>query len=114
MARSAAKGLADAGTGVSASAAVTIANPASRPRTPPMRDMTTDSTRNCPTMSPLVAPSARLVPISRVRSVTLTSMMFMMPIPPTSSEMAAMPMVTTAAPPMILFIESSMACWLVM
>ena len=29
-------------------------------------------------------------PISRVRSVTLTSMMFMMPMPPTSSETAAM------------------------
>ncbi len=30
------------------------------------------------------------MPISRVRSVTETSMMFMMPIPPTSSEMPAM------------------------
>ena len=29
------------------------------------------------------------MPISRVRSVTLTSMMFMMPMPPTSSEMPA-------------------------
>ena len=31
------------------------------------------------------------MPISRVRSVTVTSMMFMMPMPPTSREMAAMP-----------------------
>ena len=31
------------------------------------------------------------MPISRVRSLTLTSMMFMMPMPPTSSEIAAMP-----------------------
>ena len=31
------------------------------------------------------------MPISRVRSVTETSMMFMMPTPPTTSEMAAMP-----------------------
>ncbi len=30
-------------------------------------------------------------PISRVRSVTLTSMMFMMPMPPTSSDTAAIP-----------------------
>ena len=30
-----------------------------------------------------VAPSAMRMPISRVRSVTLTSMMFMMPMPPT-------------------------------
>jgi hypothetical protein len=31
------------------------------------------------------------MPISRVRSVTETSMMFMMPMPPTISETAAMP-----------------------
>ena len=38
-----------------------------------------------------VAPSAFLTPISRVRSVTDTSMMFMMPIPPTSRLTAAIP-----------------------
>ena len=32
---------------------------------------------------------AMRMPISRVRSVTETSMMFMMPMPPTSSEMLA-------------------------
>ena len=37
-----------------------------------------------------VAPSALRSPISRIRSVTETSMMFMTPIPPTSNEMAAM------------------------
>ena len=35
------------------------------------------------------APTAIRIPISRVRSVTLTSMMFMMPMPPTSRETAA-------------------------
>jgi hypothetical protein len=35
------------------------------------------------------APTAMRVPISRVRSVTLTSMMFMIPMPPTSSDTAA-------------------------
>ena len=40
-------------------------------------------------MWPRLAPSARRMPISRVRSVTLASMMFMMPIPPTNSEIAA-------------------------
>ena len=35
------------------------------------------------------APIALRMPISRVRSVTLTSMMFITPIPPTSSEIAA-------------------------
>ena len=37
------------------------------------------------------APMARRTPISRVRSVTETSMMFMMPMPPTTSETAATP-----------------------
>ena len=40
-------------------------------------------------MSPRRAPIALRMPISRVRSVTLTSMMFITPIPPTSSEIAA-------------------------
>ena len=40
-------------------------------------------------MSERLAPTALRIPISRVRSVTLTSMMFMTPIPPTSSEIAA-------------------------
>ena len=37
-----------------------------------------------------VAPSALRTPISRVRSVTETSMMFMMPMPPTTRLTAAM------------------------
>ena len=37
-----------------------------------------------------LAPMARRMPISRVRSVTEASMMFMMPMPPTSRLMAAM------------------------
>ena len=41
-------------------------------------------------MSRCRAPIARRMPISRVRSVTDTSMMFMMPMPPTSSDTAAM------------------------
>jgi len=36
--------------------------------------------------SPGVAPMDMRMPISRVRSVTETSMMFMMPMPPTSSD----------------------------
>ena len=35
------------------------------------------------------APVAMRTPISRTRSVTLTSMMFITPMPPTSSEIAA-------------------------
>ena len=37
----------------------------------------------------ILAPVAMRMPISRVRSVTLTSMMFITPMPPTSSEIAA-------------------------
>ena len=40
--------------------------------------------------STLVAPMALRMPISRMRSVMLASMMFMMPMPPTSRLMAAM------------------------
>jgi hypothetical protein len=51
--------------------------------------------RNWVRISPFVAPMARRMPISRVRSETLASMMFMMPMPPTSREMPAIePMIT--------------------
>ncbi len=40
-------------------------------------------------ISPGSAPTAMRNPISRVRSVTETSIMFMMPIPPTTSEIMA-------------------------
>ena len=40
-------------------------------------------------MWPALAPTAIRRPISRVRSVTETSMMFMIPTPPTTSEMVA-------------------------
>ena len=59
--------------------------------TPPSTDSTTASTRNWASTSPGWAPIARRMPISRVRSVTLTSMMFMIPMPPTTSETAATP-----------------------
>ena len=51
--------------------------------------MTMLSTRNCVSTSEPRAPMAMRMPISRVRSVTETSMMFMMPMPPTSSEIEA-------------------------
>ena len=56
---------------------------------PPTRHRATASTRNCRRMSLASAPTAIRRPISRVRSVTDTSMMFMIPTPPTSSETAA-------------------------
>ena len=59
------------------------------PSSPPKDDRTTASTRNCIKTSRSSAPMARRMPISRVRSVTETSMMFMMPMPPTRRLTAA-------------------------
>ena len=47
------------------------------------------SATNWITMSDRPAPIALRMPISRVRSVTVTSMMFMTPMPPTSRLIAA-------------------------
>ena len=47
------------------------------------------SIRNWRSTSDARAPTAMRRPISRVRSVTDTIMMFMMPTPPTTSEMSA-------------------------
>ena len=52
------------------------------------------SSRNWRTMSHCRAPTARRTPISRVRSSTEASMMFMMPMPPTSSEIDASATIT--------------------
>ena len=57
---------------------------------PPSRLMTTLSTRNCVRTSEPRAPIAMRMPISRVRSLTETSMMFMMPMPPTIRDTDAM------------------------
>ena len=49
------------------------------------------SVRNCMIISELRAHIDRRIPISRVRSETETSMIFIIPIPPTRSEIAAIP-----------------------
>src|SRR6266702_3244118 len=59
------------------------------PITPPTELSVTASIKNCVRMSFPRAPTAMRTPISRVRSVTLTSMMFMMPIPPTTRDTPA-------------------------
>ena len=64
--------------------------PITSPMIPPMRQMMTASTKNCALMEEFLAPNAFLVPISLVRSVTLTSIMFMTPMPPTKRAMPAM------------------------
>ena len=60
------------------------------PMMPPRAEVTPASTTKRARITRSLAPSALRMPISRVRSVTETIMMFMMPMPPTSSEMAAM------------------------
>ena len=68
------------------------------PITPPKIDSTTDSVSICVMMSALRAPSALRSPISRVRSLTTISMMFMMTMPPTTSERPTTPMSTAKMP----------------
>ena len=73
---------------------------------------TVASATNWKRMSRRFAPMAFRMPISRVRSVTDTSMIFMIPMPPTSRDMPAiMPKKTTR-----VFVVSSrvsmVLCWL--
>ena len=70
-------------------------SPTAVPMTPPNAETVEASRRNWMTMVRRRAPSARRTPISRVRSRTLTSMMFMMPMPPT---MRVMTPTATATP----------------
>ena len=63
--------------------------PKAIPKTPPTSVRQTDSSRNCRVMSRRRAPSAFRRPISRIHSVTFVSIMFMIPIPPTTSEIEA-------------------------
>jgi len=65
------------------------------PSAPPKLDRITDSTRNWRRMSRLRAPSAFRTPISRMRSVTETSMMFITTMPPTTRLIAVTRIVTT-------------------
>src|SRR5205807_807803 len=74
-----------------------IANPIKPPK--PVRVMA--SIRNCQRMSLRRAPRAFRTPISRVRSVTETSMMFMTPMPPTISPTDEMATMAIATPPVI-------------
>jgi hypothetical protein len=65
---------------------------------PPTSDNVTDSVRTCDMMSRRLAPSALRSPISRVRSLTTINMMFMITMPPTSSDNPTMPTSSTAMP----------------
>ena len=63
--------------------------PLTTPMMPPRLVSTADSVRNCSKIRFFLAPMAFFRPISLVRSVTDTSMMFITPMPPTKREMLA-------------------------
>ena len=62
------------------------------PITPPRLVSTADSVKNCSRIRFFLAPMAFFRPISLVRSVTDTSMIFITPMPPTSREILAIQM----------------------
>ena len=66
-----------------------IALPSMMPSAPPTTQSSTASSRNWRMISCGRAPTAMRRPISLVRSVTETSMIFMMPTPPTTREIMA-------------------------
>ena len=63
--------------------------PASTPNRPPIPVSTTASVKNWNRILLFLAPMAFFKPISLVRSVTVTSIIFMTPIPPTNREIPA-------------------------
>ena len=81
------------------------------PKKPPSRLSVVASIRNCVSTSRRLAPTALRSPISRVRSVTLTSMIFIMPMPPTSSEIAAIAPRNTVIEPVIVLNDDTRSSW---
>ena len=74
----------------------------SRPISPPKPDSIADSIKNCTRMSRRVAPSDLRMPISRVRSVTVASMIFIITMPPMTSEIPTTGKATAATVPVIV------------
>ena len=87
-------------------------NPSTTPIIPPPRLSSVASATNWSRMSRRLAPMALRMPISRVRSVTVTSMMFMMPMPPTSREMPAIAPRKTTKVLVVSCSVSMVSCWL--
>src|SRR5436309_9858666 len=79
------------------------------PMTPPVADMTDDSITNWNMMSRRVAPTDLRNPISRVRSVTLASITFMITMPPITRKMETMPTEPVASVPVRLLQRPSRA-----
>ncbi len=71
---------------------IVVAEPPRKiPRIPPRELTIPASNTNCRIISFRLAPSAFRIPISFVRSVTETSIIFIIPIPATSNEILAIP-----------------------
>src|SRR5580704_9085883 len=81
------------------------------PMTPPMALRVTASIRNWTRMLLRLAPIALRTPISRVRSVTETSMMFMTPMPPTISAITAIPASMTVSVLSTWLDAARIDCW---
>ncbi len=81
--------------------------PMTMPMTPPRELVMAASITNWVRMVCRFAPRDFRIPISRVRSVTDTSMMFITPTPATSREMPAMPPIMRDMVETISFMESS-------
>src|SRR5437870_778418 len=101
------QGATAAGSGVSAATAPASPMPRTTPPEAPAVASVVDSTRNCRRMSRRRTPSDLRIPISRVRSATATSMMFMMTIPPTTSDTATGPGTATNSTRLIFPQKSS-------
>ena len=78
------------------------------PRKPPITPIMTASMRNWVIIVSYVAPNALRMPISLVRSVTDTIMIFMMPMPPTMREIAAILPRKRVSMAVVLFMVSKM------
>ena len=96
-----------AGSGDTLLMMIATTKPMKVPATPPSTDSVTDSVRICQTMSRRLAPSALRRPISRVRSLTTISMMFMITMPPTTSDSATTPTSTAKIPLVAWWYRSS-------
>src|SRR6267143_389960 len=81
----------DAGSGVATCRSSDRAMPVTIPKAAPTVASAVASARNCRMISRRRAPSDFRIPISRVRSATAMSMMFMMTIPPTTSAIPTRP-----------------------
>ena len=74
------------------------------PTIPPIKHIKTASNKNCCNIFFSFAPIAILIPISFVLSVTDTSIIFITPIPPTTSEITAIDEINIFIVPVVLSI----------